>query len=323
MTHVILSYCDTLLKKTQLKELIDTLKTKYPEDKVLVYSHYSGVEPEWYSGSDFYFFDKSNPMSEKTFSDWVRVDPQKKTFYRSGEDWGFAVMQMIKRSLNFLQSIGEREALYLNYDCSCGDILNLDLDKIKSGLGPNDVGGFSWWCDMGISMTTFYIRLDKLNHHLFELIDYDYYMSLPRTMIPEQVWQHIITKSFGNNWVLLDFNISITMSLSSRQLPEGDRLRQYFDTILPTTDSQTGEKALAIWNAELTIETVTLEIDQTHLTYHNQIPEEMRHHSFYTTLPNTKIEKITLLGINDFSIDPYVLDGLDERWWKNNTHHSS
>jgi light-regulated signal transduction histidine kinase (bacteriophytochrome) len=82
----ILSYCDTKEKKNQLLNLITGLKIKFPEKKILVYSHYQNLEPIYYKGTDYYIFDITNPISTKSFSDWIYVYHQYKKFYRSGDE---------------------------------------------------------------------------------------------------------------------------------------------------------------------------------------------------------------------------------------------
>lgn len=89
----IISYCDTIQKKEQLRSLILSIRQKKPSEEILVYSHYQDLEPHWFSGANYYIFDYTNPKSKKTYCHWTTMPLQSKKFYRWGDDWGFAVFQ--------------------------------------------------------------------------------------------------------------------------------------------------------------------------------------------------------------------------------------
>lgn len=322
MVISILSYCDTLLKKNQLRDLIISVKKKFPSDQILVYSHYQNLEPEYYELADFYLFDKSNPKSPKIFTDWIFVEPQGKKFHRDSVDWGFAVMQMIKRTLLFLKSMNYKEVLFLNYDCSPDDIGNLNLSEKKSKLKNYHVGIFSkWGHGSGLSMTQFFIKIDRLNTNFFDLINMEHYCSFDGSIIPEVIWLEILTDSFGQNFLIDEFGIHLNHSLTQRCLPDDSYLQKYFNTILPTRDSITNEKCLAIWNANLLLESIVLEINGKLQKYTNDIPYMFRNHSFFCKLGYDGINEIKLVSINDTDLDTsYVMDNLSEIYWKSNYH---
>lgn len=322
MVFSILSYCDTEFKKTQLRDLISTLKQKYPDDEVLVYSHYANVEPVYYQMADYFIFDKSNPKSPKRFTDWVYIVNQNKTFNRTSVDWGFAVLQMIKRTLIFLKSIGVEETMFLNYDSSIPDIKNWNLDTQISALQDYHIGMFNYWGDEnGFSLTQFFIRPQKLYQQFLDLINYDYYISQPHTLTPEQVWKNIVVSTIGENLLVVDFKVSLMISLVSRALPDNSSLRKYFDTVLPTRDSQTNKKCLAIWNATCNLESVEISInDGESQIFYNEIDVENRHHSFFCHLEVDDIHKIKLLSVNDEPTEEFIIENLNDDYWLNNNH---
>jgi hypothetical protein len=318
---VILSYCDTEYKKVQLKNLIKSTRKKFPYSYILVYSHYQNVEPQYYEGSDFYIFDKSNPKSEKLFNEWMYINSQQKTFFRIGEDWGYAVLQMIKRSSMFLKSLGKNECLFLNYDCNCDDVENLDIDSKILKLRRSDVGIFTNWIELNrLALTQFYLRLNLVDYKFLDLINYDYYSQLPGNMIPEDIWYHIIENSFGVNYKVDEIKIGLSISVNPRNLPSESSLNQYFDTFLATRDKNTNRKCLAIWNSKLVINQLRLIVNGVEKIYQTEIIEEYRYHSFFCHLDDNEIDSITITGINDFDIDTYRLENLTDSYWFNNYH---
>ncbi len=318
---VILSYCDTEYKKVQLKNLIKSTRKKFPYSYILVYSHYQNVEPEYYEGSDFYIFDKSNPKSEKLFNEWIYINSQQKTFFRIGEDWGYAVLQMIKRSTMFLKSLGKNQCLFLNYDCNCDDVENLDIDSKILNLERSDVGIFTEWDGVKrLALTQFYLKLNFVNNKFLELINYDYYSQLPGHMIPEDIWFHIIKESFGTNFKIDKIDIALSISVNPRNLPIESSLNQYFDTFLATRDKSTNKKCLAIWNTKLVVNQIKLIINGQENFYQNEIVEENKNSAFFCHLENEEIDSITITGINDFNIECYKLENLTDNYWFNNYH---
>ncbi len=320
MFITILSYCDTEVKKNQLRELLFSIKEKLPDCKTLVYSHYVNVEPEYYSLSDYYIFDKSNPKSPKSFVDWVYVGPQQKKFHRVGGDWGFAVLQMIKRSIIYLKGIGVKESFFLNYDCDPDDICKINNIQIQNLIKEDYYGIFSLWGDENnsFSLIDFFLKIDRVTDEFLNFINQDYYNLIPSNIIPENFWKSIILKSMGNNFVVYDFNIRSKISLATRALPLESNLRKYFDTILPTTDLLTREKCIATWNNLLAIDKITFQINGVTETYYNSI--QLRNHSFFCKLNQSEISSITVVAINDESVEPYIIDGLSDEYWSNNYH---
>jgi hypothetical protein len=321
MFVTILSYCDTEVKKNQLRELLISVRQKYPDWKILVYSHYLNVEPEYYSIADYYIFDKSNPKSLRLLIDWTIIPTQQKKFHRAGFGWGYAVLQMIKRSIIYLKGIGVEESFFLNYDCDPEDIFKLETIS-NLNLNNDYFGVFSNWDSIiqSFSLVDFYIRIDKISDEFLNTINEEYYNSMPHSVIPEEFWRNIIVDILGDSYLIHNLKIKSKISLASRALPPEASLRNYFDTILPTTDDVTKEKCLAIWNCKIPINKLTVNINGIEEVYDSEIPEESRFHSFFCTLNQSDISSITVIGINGESIEPYTLDGLSDEYWSYNFH---
>jgi hypothetical protein len=322
----ILSYCDTQQKKDQLLNLITGLKIKFPEKKILVYSHYQNLEPLYYKGADYYIFDITNPISTKIFNDWIYVYHQYKKFYRSGIDHGFAVIQMIKRSSLFLLSIGVKENLIINYDCSVDDIENISSIQIEDGK----VGSFSLWGytdennpNPAINLTFMYLKISDMGKEFFESLTYEKYMSYDASIIPESIFGRIINERFNGKWSLNNIKMRPTISLSNREIPNDHPLRNYFTTILPTRNNFIGNthKCLAIWTCVEKVNNVTVNINNTNYILYNEIEGEYSNKSFFSHLPGgIDIEEIILISINSKEIEPYYITGLNDIYWKSNYH---
>lgn len=324
----ILSYCDTQQKKDQLLNLITSLKIKFPEKEILVYSHYQNLEPEYYKGANYYIFDFTNPISTKSISDWVYVYHQSKRFYRSGLDFGFAVIQMIKRSCLFLLSMDIKETIILNYDCSVDDLDNINLIKVDDG----NIGAFSFWgpnnensLNPPINLTFMYLKISDMGKEFFESLTYEKYMSYDSKLIPESIFGTILNESFQERWSLIRNGNGIKSNISgaSRKIPSDHYLNNYFSTILPTRNNFPGNKhkCLAIWNCKDKVNQIIIDINGNNYTLCNEVEGDYSNISFFSHLPGgIIIEKITLLSINSKEIEPYTISGLNEHYWKSNHH---
>jgi hypothetical protein len=322
----ILSYCNTQEKKEQLLSLVTNLKIKFPEREILVYSHYQNLEPEYYRGANYYIFDFSNPIINKFLFDWVYVYHQRKKFYRGGFDYGFAVIQMIKRSCLYLLNLGVNETTILNYDCSVEDLDNINLME----RNEDSIGSFTFWgthggndSNLDIGLTYMHLKISDIGREFFDSLTYEKYMSYGSSLIPENIFGRILNERFKGQWSLITHKISSIISGASRELPVGHYLRNYFNTILPTRNNFEGnkDKCIAIWNCKSRIEKIDISISGNRYTLKNEIKGDYSDISFFSQLPKSiQIERIELLSINSEEINPYLIEDLDEDYWNLNYH---
>jgi hypothetical protein len=322
----ILSYCNTQEKKDQLLRIVTSLKIKFPEREILVYSHYQNLEPEYYKGANYYIFDFSNPIADKLLYDWIYVYHQSKKFYRGGFDYGFAVIQMIKRSCLYLLNLGVKETTVLNYDCSVEDLDNINLmEKSEDGIGS-----FSFWGPHGgndlnpaVSLTYMHLKISDIGRDFFESLTHENYMSYDPALTPENIFWRILNERFKGRWSLITHKISSIISGASRELPVQHYLRNYFSTILPTRNNfgVNKDKCLAIWNCKSKIIQIEIIINGNKYVMHNEIEGDYSEMSFFSHLPKgIEIWEIILLSINLEKIEPYIIEGLDEDYWRLNYH---
>jgi hypothetical protein len=324
----ILSYCNTQEKKDQLLSLVTNLKIKFPEREVLVYSHYQNLEPEYYKGANYYIFDFSNPIVNKFIFDWVYVYHQSKKFYRGNFDYGFAVIQMIKRSCLYLLNLGIEETTILNYDCSVEDLDNINLmEKNEEG-----VGSFSFWGPYGgnklnpdIGLTYMHLKISDIGREFFDSLTQEKYMSYDSSLIPENIFGRMINERFQGRWTLITRMIRPVINGANRELPDGHYLRNYFSTILPTRNDfkENKDKCIAIWDCKFKIEKINISISGNKYNLENEIEGDYSNISFFSHLPKSiPVERIELLSINSEEIDPYLIEGLDEYYWMLNFHET-
>lgn len=322
----ILSYCNTQEKKDQLLKLVTGLKVKFPEREILVYSHYQNLEPKYYKGANYYIFDFSNPIANKLILDWVNVYHQSKKFYQGVYDYGFAVIQMIKRSCLFLLNMNIEETVFLNYDCSVDDLNSIDHLKTNE----DEIGSFSFWGrkrenspNPPLDLTFMNLKISAMGREFFETLTLQRYMSFPMNFISEDIFGCFVEESFKGRWSLISHKITPTMSEVNRELPDGHYLLDYFSTILPTRNNfeANKEKCLAIWDCKTKIVEITIDIDGDKYTMQNEIEGDYSEMSFFSHLPKgIEIEKIILMAINSVGIEPYVMEGLDRNYWEYNYH---
>jgi hypothetical protein len=322
---VILSYCDTKDKKEKLSSLIISLKKKYADQKILVYSHYQKIEPGYYTQADYYIFDHTNPVSKKMFADWILPFHQKKKFYRHGEDWGFAVLQMIKRSSLFLKTISFGGCLFLNYDSDPAGLENFTLLEKSKDLEDYQIGIFCpWGGKNSLSLTCFYLDLQKIDTKFFEKITMEKYMSFPAHLVPEDIFKSLIDEEFYNRYVISDKGLRSLVSGASRELPAGSILTKFFGTLFPSRNNLPDDKrkCLAAWNCTERINRMEIEIGGGRYSIYNEVEGENRDLSFFSHLPDLPlIESIKVTSINDEEINPhYLIENLDPGYWDRNYH---
>jgi hypothetical protein len=323
---VILSYCDTKDKKERLSSLIDSLKKKYTDQKILVYSHYQKIEPEYYTQSDYYIFDHTNPVSKKGFADWIWPIHQGKKFYRWGEeDWGFAVLQMIKRSSLFIKSISPEGCLFLNYDCDPSGLENFTVLEKSKDLEDSQIGVFCLWGGgPSLSLTCFYLDLPKIDSKFFESITFERYMSFSGYLLPEDVFKSLMEEEFSGRYVTSSQGLPSQVSGASRGLPTESSLTKFFGTLLPSRNNFPDDKrkCLAAWNCTERVDRMGILIEDTQYFIYNEVEGENGNLSFFSHLPDLpQIEAIKITSINDEEIDPpYLIGNLDPGYWNRNYH---
>lgn len=310
----ILSYCDTTEKKDLLKSIIARAKHLYPDRAVLVYSHYSGVEPEYYAQADYYIYDHSNPSSPRVFYDWVYIPQIGIKFYRGGSDFGLAVLQMIKRSALFLESIGVESSLYLNYDMNIDGSDTIKLIDISESL-IDHVGIFTKWGDDHFSLCYFWLDIKKIGRSFFESIDREKYLSYDTSFIAEKIFHEIMTEGLGSRCLRLDVPLEGKISGATREVAAGSDLRRLFGMMVASRSSADHSKSLAIWNSTIDIDYIFAEIDGIETQIFNQLENKR---FFLGRLPD-EISEISITGVNGERVDRYPMN-LDTAYWEKNTH---
>lgn len=317
----ILSYCDTTFKKEVLQSLIKRAKLLYPNHEVLVYSHYPDVEPKYYEQSDYYIYDNSNPQSPREFYHWTYIPQIGKKFYRRNDDFGLAVIQMMKRSALFLDSLGIESSLFLNYDMNIDEVTSIKMIDISEYLTTH-TGIFTTWGPDQFSLCYFWLNIKSIGRDFFNSITKEKYLSYDLSFIAERIFREIMEEGIGNGCLVLNTNLSGKVSGVSRKINSNDEenteICEYFETILATLDSDTGEKYITIWNAKVPIESIVIEIDNIEYVINNDLEYK---NFLFSKLPDVNIEEIKITNVNSVTLNsPYIMEKLSESYWTRNFH---
>ena len=318
----ILSYCDTTFKKELLQSLIKRVKMLYPSHKVLVYSHYPNVEPKYYEQSDYYIYDNSNPQSPREFYHWTFIPQIGKKFYIRNDDFGLAVIQMIKRSSLFLDSIGIESSLFLNYDMDLDEATSIKMIDISECLVNHNSIFTSW--ERGqeqFSLCYFWLNIKSIGRDFFNSITEEKYLSYDTSFIAERIFREIMIEGIGHGCLSLNINLNGKVSGVSRKInPDQQSIEicDYFETIFGTLDPDTKEKYITIWGAKVPIESITIEIDNIEYLINNELENK---NFLFSKLPDVNIEEIKITSVNSITLNsPYTMESLNESYWVRNFH---
>ena len=313
----ILSYCDTDRKKKMLKSLMFKIKRMYPERPILVYSHYADLEFEYYREADYYIYDRSNPKSERFYYDWTYMPTMKIKFCRSIRDWGGAVLQMVRRSAIFLDSIGVESSLYLNYDSEIeGD--RLEMIEYSETIEDDTLALSSKWSDEEhFGLQCFWLDIKKIGIGFFKSLSPERYES--HDGVPEKIFKSIFQEEIEyaglpGEWykILHDIDISGKISGGSKEIDEDSDLGKYLPIVFPTRLES--KKILAGWGSNREIESISAKIDGEYIEIANEFDDKR---FFLGRIPEHDIKEIDIVSVNSESISSYKIV-LDDSYWSLN-----
>jgi len=125
------SYCDTQIKLDILEKQIDDLKLLNID--ILVFGRYP-LPPHIQKKCDYFIFDKSNPILEdRTLYDYLFSYGKEITY--TFQDYGYAALEQIIKSLGFVNSLNYDIAHWLVYDVDVAEFYkfrDLSLKKLKN-----------------------------------------------------------------------------------------------------------------------------------------------------------------------------------------------
>lgn len=129
---IITAYCDTQEKEESLKDTIFRIK-RFGYD-ILLYSHYC-VNDEIQRLCNYVIYDYSNPIFSyndgiRAIINWRKVGGIPMKLNSLIDDYGFASIQQIKRSLSFMFSLGYDTSIVLNYDTKFSDEFFIETENM-------------------------------------------------------------------------------------------------------------------------------------------------------------------------------------------------
>ena len=318
---LILSYCDTIKKKQILKDLISSLKDKFPGRKIMVYSHYQDIDPDYYRGSDYYLYDHTNPTVDVYGFVWRYVPALNKKITRKGGDRGYAVLSMVKRGCTFLKSIGEEEVTILNYDFSTSDVTQ-EIINLREERNQHEVAIFNKWGEPNsVNLILFHLSLKDINYDFFQSITPEKYRSY--NFIPaESIAYNIFKENFDGRFRIVEKNISPAIDSWNNNLPGSHYLTKYFDSIALTTElgKNPDNKYISLYETKERIASIDIVIGGENFNIINQLDDVNSQGAFFSPLPAIEITEVCLAAINGNPIDPHWMENLNYDFWINNYH---
>ena len=192
---IIGTYCDSDYK---LKYLIECLnKIKDLNIDVLIYAKYPIPEHVQKMGT-YYIYDSYNPrLSERGMAVWeIKYD---RKFITITNDWGFAVMEQLIKSIGFAKTLNYSISYWINYD------INLDMIKdfisvSKEKLLTHSLFAFPWKDTKnfngkkmeifrGIDLTAISLNINECETKLRGVINKKNYLNICKStyLIPEEI----------------------------------------------------------------------------------------------------------------------------------------
>jgi hypothetical protein len=319
---LILSYCNTIKKKNLLSNLIDTLKEKFPDREVILYSHYGDLESSYYSKSDYYIYDRSNPDLNTSINVWRYVPELNKTINKVGIDRGYSVFNMIKKGSMFAKSIGASELTVMNYDFSRSDVRD-DIMDLNKEIEAGQVAVFNkWGDDNSVSLILFHLRLNLIGYDFFESINENSYRSRSHCISGEYVMYSMFNEKFEGRFSIADKKISPQIDSWSNAIPQDHMLKRYFECVALTTqeNSSREEKYISLYITNVKIENILVKIGENVYQIKNSIEGENSNRAFFSRLPENEFSEISILGVNGENMETYLMDEIDENFWINSYH---
>jgi hypothetical protein len=291
--------------------MIERVKVLYPDNLILVYSHYAGVEEEYYESADYYIYDYSNPTSPRNFYDWTYIPQIDRKFISYNDDFGLAVIQMIKRSALFMYSLKIETSLFLNYDMDIDEIDNLKMLEISNYL-VNHLAIFNVWGDHisrqrpvtieQFSLCSFWLNIKEIGRNFFESITREKYLSYNESFISERIFYEIFTEAFGQKCLVIRGELGGKISGAGRSVDESSCLSKYFDSLVASKSKESGKKTIAAWsnltkNSNITnVESIVVEIDGKEFVMINELEDKR---FFFSPLPEEETTEIKIKKVNN------------------------
>jgi len=316
------SYCNTEKKLLCLIDLI--AKAKENNMDILVYGRYP--IPEYVqSMCDYWIYDKSNPVFKTDRKNFIWYKNFGKKIIRTVEnDWGFAAIEQIIKSLGVVKAFSYEIAYWVNYDV---DLTN--FQKFKSLCSENFK---SYSCVMypwsnngiGVCLTSIGFKINESYARLKGVITKTNYISIFKSdnFIPEDIFRKMVESSELDYFISEEYT-PMRASINS----EGERLngeipeefkktKSYFGRCFIGTSRNSGSKVVYMSSVREEIREIVLNFGSDDITFYDLQLD--KYGATEIKIPDVFPKKLLIKSINGNSIDELLDDKLDADYFRLN-----
>jgi len=323
---IIGSYSNTKEKLRLLEECINECRKNNLD--VLVYGRYP-IPQSTQKLCDYWIFDKSNPVLDGRLMDFWNINNGKKT-HKLNNDFGFAAIEQIIKSLGIVKSFNYESAYWINYDV---DMTDFKTFKEIWGEKQNQYEsiGYEFYTNYGdikgINTTILAFKINSSYEKLkgyFTITNY-YKTNLNTTNFAE----HFVKKCFELSELshyVMDSSLTLPSKITTNDeglgrrcgiIPEiHNKARKYFHSCFIGTDTDTNRKVIFISNIKTPIKEIKFNIGEIVITIDTP---PLNEHKCIDIVFNDEIPtKLEVLSINGEIINEELDEVLDEDYWRYN-----
>jgi hypothetical protein len=323
---IIGSYSNTKEKLRLLEECINECKKNNLD--VLVYGRYP-IPQSTQKLCDYWIFDKSNPVLEGRLMDFWNINNGKKT-HKLNNDFGFAAIEQIIKSLGIVKSFNYESAYWINYDVDMTNFKTF-MEIWSEKQKQYESIGYEFYTNYGdikgINTTILAFKINSSYEKLkgyFTITNY-YKTNLNTTNFAE----HFIKKCFELSELshyIMDSSLTPSSKITTNDEVLGRRCgiipevciktRKYFQSCFIGGDSGTDKKVIFISNIKTPIKEIKFNIGEKIMSIDSP---PLNEHKCIEIVFNDEIPtKLEVLSINGEIINEELDEVLDEDYWRFN-----
>jgi hypothetical protein len=320
------SYSNTKEKLRLLEECINECKKNNLD--VLVYGRYP-IPQSTQKLCDYWIFDKSNPVLEGRLMDFWNINNGKKT-HKLNNDFGFAAIEQIIKSLGIVKSFNYESAYWINYDVDMTNFKTF-IEIWSEKQNQYESIGYEFYTNYGdikgINTTILAFKINSSYEKLkgyFTITNY-YKTNLNTTNFAE----HFIKKCFELSELshyIMDSSLTPPSKITTNDEGLGRRCgiipetciktRKYFQSCFIGEDSDTDKKVIFISNIEIPIKEILFNIGENIISIDS--PPLNEHKCIEIVFNNEIPTKLEVLSINGDIINEELDEVLDGDYWRFN-----
>lgn len=209
---IITTYCDTQEKLNSLTDTVNRI-APYGYD-IILYNHYP-IHGDVLNNINFSIYDKSNPviwnMQHRAMTLWTKVINTPYKLTRNMPDYGYAVAQQWKRSLEFVYNMGYERAYIINYDAKFSDSF---FKRANDYLNTNQCFAIEYGQN-SIYLAFFGVNLSENFVKKFNVVSESHYISTVGNYVAEGYIYSLISEYISRVHTFSEFeNTDITSDIT-------------------------------------------------------------------------------------------------------------